>query len=80
MSLTDRLQADNDRRSTNRHGCAVCRWIETLPPDDVQAIDTWIQAGHSKAQLYKHCVEEGLTVGQSTFVTCMRRDRGHDSK
>lgn len=78
MALTERLQADTDRRYTNRQGCGVCRWIDSLPPEDVAAIDAWCLAGHSRAQLHKHCVAEGLTTGLSSFIICMRRDRGHE--
>lgn len=77
MALTERLQADAARRFTNRQGCGVCRWIDSLPSEDVAAINAWIEAGHSKAQLHQHCVAEGLTSGLSSFVVCMRRDRGH---
>lgn len=76
MSLADRLK-NADKRRGKISGCASCRWLDQQPPGTLDEVEAWINDGHAKNQLHEFCREEGLTVGLSAFLTCLRKCRGY---
>lgn len=76
MSFADRLKTA-DKRGGRVDGCGCCRWLDQQPPEALTEIEAWITGGHAKNQLHQLCREEGLTVGLSSFLTCLRRCRGY---
>lgn len=51
MSLAKRLSVVVPQGS--HRTCGTCKWIETLSPDDLKALDDWILADRSLIQLWQ---------------------------
>ena len=65
MSLKTRLDSVQSLLANN--GCRTCSWLEGISKADRAALDSWLDAGKSVAQLWDICVAEGLPVSQTPF-------------
>ncbi|AER47589.1 hypothetical protein DS6A_35 [Mycobacterium phage DS6A] len=73
MGLADRLAVAEPRRSYTAGRCIICEWYAQLGETDRAEFDRWIAAGRSRAQLYRHCVDEGLDASEAAFQACIRK-------
>lgn len=74
MSLAKRLSSVNAVRSNL--GCATCEWIETLSPEDREALNEWIDGKMSISQLHEIAIsneDNPLPVSDSAFRNHIRR-------
>lgn len=66
MSLSDRIERAPVRK---RSGCRTCVFYDALPPEDKAAFDQWLIDGRVIDELRRLCVEEGLEVTSTPFLT-----------
>ena len=53
-SLHERIQhAEHYARAANKGGCVTCRWWSQISDDTRQLINEWLDAGHSRRQLWE---------------------------
>ena len=57
MSLSQRLQAVIPERA-NQGGCLTCQYLAKMPDTDRRAFDSWLDDGHSAAQLWEICTSD----------------------
>lgn len=52
MSLARRIKSAQ-RNSSQRLGCQTCLWWKQLTPAVQALVNDWLEAGHSRQQLYE---------------------------
>ena len=65
MALADRVQS----KPARRHGipCSVGVLLDSLPPDEVAALETMLTSGWSQAEIFDAITSEGHQVGRQTI-------------
>jgi hypothetical protein len=65
MALADRVQS----KPVRRHGipCSVGELLDSLPPDEVAALEQMLSGGWSQAEIHKAVTDEGHYVGRQTI-------------
>lgn len=66
MALADRVQS---KPAPRRHGlpCSVGALIDTLPADEVTALEAMLTGGWSQADIFDAITAEGHQVGRQTI-------------